>query len=260
MTFQLEPGERLDDLMTKGYQLIQSDDVFSFSMDAVLLAYYATVRPNDRILDLGTGNGVIPILLTTRTKDPAKRIVGLELQERLASMARRSVAGNRLEQRIEIVQGDMREAARLLGHGQFDLVTCNPPYRPAGQGDPNENEYVRIARHELTCTLHDAVTAAAQTVKSGGKVAFVHRPDRLVDLLFEMRGVKLEPKRMRLVHPRVRQKPSIVLVEAIKVGKPDIKVDPPLIVYGEDGRLTAEVDAIYKGGGDRDAATVQLSR
>lgn len=258
VSFQLEPGERLDDLMTKGYQLIQSDEVFSFSMDAVLLAHYVTVHPNDRILDLGTGNGVIPILLTTRTNYPVKQIVGLELQERLADMAKRSVLGNRLDHLIQIVRGDMRDAASLVGHGQFDLVTCNPPYLPAGHGDPNEKEHVRIARHEVTCTLRDAVQAASRTVKSGGKAAFVHRPDRLVDLLFEMRTAKLEPKRMRLVFPRVHQKPSIVLVEAIKNGKSDLKVDPPLVIFAEDGQWTAEIDAIYNGGRERNAKAIQL--
>ncbi|MFC4768520.1 tRNA1(Val) (adenine(37)-N6)-methyltransferase [Effusibacillus consociatus] len=248
MGFQLKLGERLDDLMTKGLYLIQSEEVFSFSMDAVLLAHYASVRPNDRVLDLGTGNGVIPILLTTRTRYPLKRIVGLELQERLADMARRSVEGNKLDDLIDIVRGDLREAVSLFGAGQFDLVTCNPPYLPVGQGDPNANEHVRIARHEMTCTLHDAVKAAGQMTKSGGKAAFVHRPDRLADLLYEMRCAKLEPKRMRLVYPRISQKPSIILVEAIKNGKPDLKIDPPLIVYGEDGKWTEEVEAIYNGG------------
>lgn len=248
MAFQLEPGERLDDLMTGGLHLIQSDEVFSFSMDAVLLAHYATVRPNDRVLDLGTGNGVIPILLTTRTRHPVKRIVGLELQERLADMARRSVEGNGLGHLIEIVQGDIREAVSLFGHGGFDLVTCNPPYLPVGQGDPNAKEHVRIARHEVACTLREAVAAAGHMTKSGGKTAFVHRPDRLADLLYEMRCARLEPKRMRLVYPRVHQKPNIVLVEAIKDGKPDLKIDPPLILHGEDGGFTPEVDAIYNGG------------
>lgn len=252
MGFQLNPGERLDDLLTKGLHLIQSEEVFSFSMDAVLLAHYASVRPNDRVLDLGTGNGVIPMLLTTRTQYPVKRIVGLELQERLADMAKRSVEGNQLGHIIEIIRGDMKDAVSMFGSGQFDLVTCNPPYLPLGQGDPNENEHVRMARHEVTCTLHDAVKAAGQMTKSGGKAAFVHRPDRLTDLIHEMRCAKLEPKRLRLVYPRVNQRPSIVLVEAIKNGKPDIRIDPPLIVYGEDGKWTNEVDAIYNDGGRSD--------
>ncbi|WP_018131798.1 tRNA1(Val) (adenine(37)-N6)-methyltransferase [Effusibacillus pohliae] len=248
MAFRLKPGERLDDLMTKGLCLIQSDEVFAFSMDAVLLAHFATVRPNDSVLDLGTGNGVIPILLTTRTRRPLKRIVGLELQERLADMARRSVEGNGLQHLIEIVQGDLRDAASLFGYEEFDLVTCNPPYRPVGQGDPNANESVRIARHEVTCTLRDAVQAAAKMVKSGGKTAFVHRPDRLADLLHELRCARLEPKRLRLVHPRLQQRPNIVLVEAIKNGKPDLRIDPPLIIYGPDGNWTPEIEALYNGG------------
>ncbi|GAX88690.1 tRNA1(Val) (adenine(37)-N6)-methyltransferase [Effusibacillus lacus] len=247
MDFQLKPGERLDDLMTNGYHLIQSEEVFSFSMDAVLLAHYATVRPNERVLDLGTGNGVIPILLTTRTRHPLKRIVGLELQERLADMAARSVQGNGLNHLIEIVQGDMREVTAIFGREKFDLVTCNPPYRPIGQGDPVKNEHVRIARHEVTCTLRDAVKAAGIMTKSGGKAAFVHRPDRLAELLCELKCVKLEPKRMRLVHPRVHQRPSIVLVESIKNGKPDLKIDPPLIVYDENGQWTEELETIYGG-------------
>jgi tRNA1(Val) A37 N6-methylase TrmN6 len=168
VAFPLKQGERLDDLMAKGLHLIQSDEVFSFSMDAVLLAHYATVRPNERVLDLGTGNGVIPLLLTTRTRYPLKMITGLEIQPRLADMARRSIEGNGLQALVNIVEGDLKEAATLFGHGQFDMVTCNPPYLPSGQGDSNVNEHVKLARHEVSCTLHDAVQAAGLMVKSGG--------------------------------------------------------------------------------------------
>lgn len=256
MEFQLKQGERLDDLMAKGLHLIQSEDVFSFSMDAVLLAHYATVRPNDRVLDLGTGNGVIPLLLTTRTRYPLTSITGLEIQPRLADMARRSVHGNGLQELVQIIEGDMKDAVSMFGHGQFDIVTCNPPYLPCGQGDTNINEHVRLARHEVTCSLRDAVRAASLMVKSSGKTAFVHRPDRLAELISEMRQHKLEPKRMRLVYPRVNQRPSIVLVEAIKNGKPDLKIDPPLIVYQENGTWTEEVQSIYNNGGEADGKAI----
>ncbi|BCJ87434.1 tRNA1(Val) (adenine(37)-N6)-methyltransferase [Effusibacillus dendaii] len=247
MPFELRTGERLDDLMAHGRHIIQSEEVFSFSLDAVLLAHYATVRPNDRILDLGTGNGVIPVLLTTRVTSPVRQIVGVELQERLADMARRTVEGNGLQDTIQIVQGNIKEVGTLFLQGHFDLVTCNPPYLPVGQGDANANEHVRIARHEVACTLADAVSAAGRMVKNGGKVAFVHRPDRMVDLFYQMRQEQLEPKRMRLVFPRIHQKPNIVLVEAIKHGKSDLKIDPPLIIYREDGSWSPEVAAIYNG-------------
>lgn len=246
--FWLKPTERLDDLQQQGLQIIQSDEVFAFSLDAVLLANYVTVRPRDHVVDLGTGTGVIPLLVSRR--NPTGRVVGVEIQERLADMAARSVAGNELGQRVEIVQGDLRDAPEYFPSESFDVVTCNPPYRKIGQGDVHAPEHVRIARHEVTCTLADAVQSAAYLVRSGGKVAFVHRADRLADVIWEMRARRLEPKRLRMVHPRADRHANMLLIEAIKNGGVELRIDPPLIVHREDGSYSEEIQAIYAGEGD----------
>jgi len=248
MTFTLYEGERLDDLQAGGLSIIQSEEVFSFSLDAVLIARYASVRSKDRVLDLGTGNGVIPLLLTTRDKQPRRApIVGLEIQERLADMARRSVAGNQLAETVQIVHGDLREATALFGHESFDLITSNPPYRPAGIGDQSLNPHVRIAKHEVTCNLDDVLDAAAKLLTYEGKFCMVHRPDRLADIIAGMRARKLEPKRMLLVHPKPELRPNILLIEAIKGGKPELRIDPPLIVHHADGSYTTAVQDLYAG-------------
>jgi tRNA1(Val) A37 N6-methylase TrmN6 len=248
--FRLKPGERLDDLQAGNLHIIQGDDMFSFSLDAVLLAHFAHVRPRDRVIDLGTGSGVIPLLLTAICKRGPREIVALEIQERIADRASRSVAGNGLSDTIRVVHGDLREAAQQFGVGAFDVVTCNPPYRPAGIGDASLQESIRIAKHEITCTLQDVVEQSAKLVKSGGKVALVHRPDRLVDIFYEMRRHRLEPKRMRLVYPRENKEPHIVLIEAIKDGGKELRIDPPLFVHEADGSYTDEVRKIYAGEGE----------
>lgn len=252
MSFEVRDGERLDDLQAGGLQIIQSDEVFSFSLDAVLLAHYVSLKRRDRVIDLGTGNGVIPLLLTTRDGGGPRtgEIVALEIQERLAEMAERSVRGNGLQETIKVVGGDTRQATKMFGHESFDLVVCNPPYRPAGIGDQSLNEHVKIAKHEITCTLEQAIEAAAGLCKYNGKVAFVHRPDRLADIFTLMRGHKLEPKRMLLVHPKLDKRPNILLVEAIKGGKPELRIDPPLIVHNEDGSYSQAIQDIYAGRGE----------
>ncbi|GIM46016.1 methyltransferase [Collibacillus ludicampi] len=245
--FELKPGERLDDLQAGNLRIIQSDDMFSFSLDAVLLAHFAHVRSRDRVIDLGTGSGVIPLLLTAICKKGPREIVALEIQEHIAERAGRSVAGNGLSDTIRVVHGDLRQAARMFGTGTFDVVTCNPPYRPAGIGDASVMESIRIAKHEITCTLQDVVEQSAKLVKSGGKVALVHRPDRLVDIFYEMRRNKLEPKRMRLIHPREHTNPHIVLIEAIKDGGKELRIEPPLFVHEADGSYTEEIRKMYGG-------------
>jgi tRNA1(Val) A37 N6-methylase TrmN6 len=251
MSFDLREGERLDDLQAGGLRIIQSDEVFAFSLDAVLLARYVHVKNRDRVIDLGTGNGVMPLLLTTRGPLPrGGEIVGLEIQERLADMAERSVQGNGLGDTIKIVHGDTREAVQTFGNESFDVVICNPPYRPAEAGDASLNEHVRIAKHEITCSLEQAISAAAALCRFQGKVAFVHRPDRLAEIFAEMKKNRLEPKRMLLVHPRPHKRPNIVLVEAIKGGRPDLRIDPPLIVHEEDGSYTQTILDIYAGRGE----------
>lgn len=243
----LKPGERLDDLLTHDLRIIQSDDVFSFSLDAVLLARFCSVPPRGKIADLCTGNGVIPLLLSTRTK---AEIVAVEIQDRLADMANRNVELNGLAERIRIVHGDLKQAHETLGYGQFDLLTVNPPYLPVTSGDLKTNPHIAAARHELYCTLDDVLAACSRLVRTGGKVAMVHRPSRLVEIIGGMRKYRLEPKRMRFIHPREGQEANIVLIEAIRDGKPELRLLPPLIVH-EGDRYCQELLDVYYGRADR---------
>jgi tRNA1(Val) A37 N6-methylase TrmN6 len=240
----ISPQERVDDLLTHDLKIIQSDEVFSFSMDAVLLARFCSIPIRGRTADLCTGNGVIPLLLSTRTKGT---IVGVEIQERLADMAARNVRLNQLEDRIQILRGDLKESHLELGYGKFDLVTVNPPYLPATTGDQNSNPHIAAARHELFCTLEDVIAACSRLVKAGGKVAMVHRPSRLVDILTIMRQYRLEPKRIRFVHPRADAEANMVLVEAIRDGRPEIRLLPPLVVYKNETEYCDELLEIYYG-------------
>ncbi|MFC0334208.1 tRNA1(Val) (adenine(37)-N6)-methyltransferase [Paenibacillus sepulcri] len=240
----LKSNERLDDLLTHQLHIIQSRDVFSFSMDAVLLARFAGVPPRGKILDLCTGNGVIPLLLSTRTK---AAITGVEIQPRLADMARRSVVWNKLEHQIHIHEGDLRYYIEHSGYGSFDAITVNPPYMPVGIGERNENEYVANARHELNGTLDDIVAACAKLVRTGGRVSMVHRPSRLIEITQTLRKWKLETKRIRFVHPHVEAEANMVLIEAVRDGRPDVKLLAPLIVYNSQRQYNEEIMQIYYG-------------
>lgn len=242
----LTDDERLDYLLAENLRIIQSPSVFSFSLDAVLLARFAYVpKKRGRIVDLCTGNGAIPLFLSARTEST---ITGVELQPRLAGMARRSIEFNGLDGQIDIIEGDVKEIPAQLGYEKFDTVTCNPPYFPAhDMSDKNLSEHMAIARHELHLTLDEAVRSASQLLKQGGKAAFVHRAGRLIDIMAAMRNNRLEPKRIRLVYPKAGKEANTLLIEGIKDGKPDLKVLPPLIVYGDDGEYTEEVRGLLYG-------------
>lgn len=240
----LQNSERFDDLLTNNLKIIQSEEVFSFSMDAVLLARFCSVPSKGKILDLCSGNGAIALLLSTRTK---VKIIGLEIQDRLFDMARRSVQSNDLTEQIEMVHGDLRDFHKTVGYGVFDAITVNPPYLPPSAGEQNVNEHMAIARHEIHCTLEDVVASCSKLVRNGGKVAMVHRPARLMDMLILMRQYRLEPKRIRFVHPRLHEEANMVLVETIKDGKPEVRMLPPLIVYNENNQYVDELMEIYYG-------------
>jgi tRNA1(Val) A37 N6-methylase TrmN6 len=253
----LLPTERIDDLLTHGLHIIQSEEVFSFSLDAILLARFCSAPRKGRIIDLCTGNGVIPLLLTTRSQ---ASIWGVEIQARLADMAKRNILLNRLEERLHMVHGDLKEAHLHLGYGQFDLVTVNPPYLPVPAGEQNVNAHVAAARHEIHCTLEDVIAACAKLVRAGGKVAMVHRPTRLVDICIWMRHYRIEPKRIRYVHARAGEEAMMVLIEGIKDGKPELRTSPPLIVYDESGQYCSELMEIYYGGGTSIESSEKLYR
>lgn len=234
-------NERIDDLMRDGLKLIQNTDIFCFGMDAVLLSTYAKAGKNDRVLDLGTGNGIIPVLM--QSKNPGSTYTALEIQENSADLAIRNVELNNLSDRISVVKGDIKEASRLFGEASFNVVTSNPPYMNENHGIVNPDSAKAIARHEILCSLEDVVREAGRCLKSKGKMYMLHRPNRLVDIFDTMRRQHLEPKRMRLVYPYVNKAANMVLIEAVKGGNSQLIVEEPLIVYKEDGTYT---DALLK--------------
>lgn len=241
----IKEGERLDDLQIKGYQIIQSPGRFCFGMDAVLLSSFAKVKKQERALDLGTGTGILPILL--EAKNEGTHYTGLEIQEESADMARRSVEYNGIGDKIDVVTGDIRKASEIFGAASFHVITVNPPYMIGEHGLKNENQALYIARHEILCTLEDVLRESARLLKPKGRFYMVHRPFRLPEILAGMSAYRIEPKRMRLVHPYVDKEPNMVLVEGLRGGNPRMKVDPPLIVYQKDGSYTQELLQIYEG-------------
>ncbi|MEH7380129.1 tRNA1(Val) (adenine(37)-N6)-methyltransferase [Bacillus sp. JJ1533] len=243
---ELRDGERLDHLLAENLRIIQSPSVFAFSLDTVLLARFVYVPiQKGKIIDLCTGNGVIPLLLSRRSK---AEITGVEIQERIYDMAKRSIEYNELSNQLSIIHGDIKDMPEKLGRGKYDVVTCNPPYFPTPKADEiNKNEHLAIARHEIYCTLEDVVRVSSQLVKQGGKVAFVHRPGRLMDILTLMRQYRIEPKRLQFVHPRLGKEANTILVEGIKQGNADLKILPPLYVYDEHNEYTKEIRKILYG-------------
>ncbi|MBP1970337.1 tRNA1(Val) A37 N6-methylase TrmN6 [Virgibacillus natechei] len=244
---ELYDDERLDYLLAdEGMKIIQSPTAFSFSLDAVLLADFAYVPVRrGKILDLCTGNGVIPLLLTRRTN---ATITGVEIQERIFQMAERSVRMNELSGQLSMIHGDLKEMQSTLEQSNFDVVTCNPPYfRTASEKERNHNEYLTIARHEVYCTLEDVVKACKLYVRPGGKVAMVHRPGRLIDIISLFRKYKLEPKRLQFIYPKAGRDANMLLIEGIRDGKADLKILPPLYIYNADGTYTEEAEDIIYG-------------
>ena len=239
----LKDGERLDDLNRNGYHIIQDKSRFCFGMDAVLLSGFAQVKRGETVLDLGTGTGIIPILLAAKTQ--GAHFTGLEIQPDSADMAARSVAYNHLEDKIGIVTGDIKDASKLFGASSFDVVTTNPPYMIGQHGLQNPDAAKAIARHEVLCTLEDVVRESAKMLRPGGRFFMVHRPFRLSEIFGCMTQYGIEPKRMRLVYPFVDKEPNMVLIEGMRGAKKRMTVEKPLIVYKEQGKYTDEIYEIY---------------
>ena len=241
---RLKPGERLDDLEREGFRIIQDPARFCFGMDAVLLAAFSRAYAGERVMDLGTGTGIVPILMASR--HPGAVYTGVELQEASADMAARSVSMNGLQEKIRILQGDLREPESFAARASFDAVTVNPPYKEPSSGNTSLAEPLRIARHEETCTLRDVLAAAAFLLRSRGRFYMIHRPTRLAEILSGMREFRLEPKKMCLVYPKADREPNMVLLEGLKDGASGMRLVRPLVVYEPDGRYTPAMNHIYE--------------
>ena len=240
----LKEGERIDELHRNGYRIIQNEKLFCFGMDAVLLSGFANVKEDECALDLGTGTGIIPILLAAKTK--GKHFTGLEISETSADMARRSAELNDLSQRLDIVRGDIKEAGEMFAPASFDVVTSNPPYMIGQHGLTNPHVPKAIARHEILCTFDDVACQAARVLKDRGRFFLVHRPFRLVELMATLTKYKLEPKRMQLVFPFIDKEPNMVLIEACKGGNSRIQIERPLVVYERPGVYTKDILELYR--------------
>lgn len=239
----IHEGERLDELHRNGYFIIQNPTRFCFGMDAVLLSGFVQARQGERVLDLGTGTGIIPILMEAKTK--ASDYFALEIQEESADMARRSVRYNHLEDKIRIITGDMKDASKIFGASSFDIVTTNPPYMIGQHGISSASDAKAIARHEILCDLDDILRESAKVLRPNGRFYMVHRPFRLAEIFAKMVAYKIEPKRMKLVYPYVDKEPNMVLIEGLRGGKSRLTVEKPLIVYREQGVYTDEIYDIY---------------
>ncbi len=236
-------NERLDELHRNGYFIIQDPGRFCFGMDAVLLSGFAKAKCSERVLDLGTGTGIIPILMEAKTD--ASEFVALEIQEESADMARRSVMYNQLENKIQVITGDIKDASRIFGASSFDVITTNPPYMIGEHGISSHSDAKAIARHEILCDLDDILRESAKLLRPGGRFYMVHRPFRLAEIFSKMVAYKIEPKRMKLVYPYVDKEPNMVLIEGLRGGKSRLTVEKPLIVYKEQGVYTDEIYDIY---------------
>ncbi|GGB12768.1 tRNA1(Val) (adenine(37)-N6)-methyltransferase [Macrococcus hajekii] len=241
----LKTNERLDQLIKENIRIIQNDDVFSFSTDALLLAHFVKPVKKGQVMDLCTGNGIIPLLLSDKSVIP---IEGIEIQSQLVDMAKRSVEYNELSHQITITEKDLRTVTQSYKPSQYDIVTCNPPYFRENQSFQHLKEAHRIARHEIMCTLDDCTAASRHLLKQGGKLYMVHRADRLVDCLVSMRTHGIEPKTIWPIYSRPDKPNAVtVVIEAIKGGKSDCKVMPPFYIYAADGTYSSEMHEVYYG-------------
>lgn len=235
--------EIIDDLQLKGLKIIQKKDGFKFGTDAVLLSDFAKLIKAENILDLCTGSGIVPLLLSAKTN--AKNIVGLEIQKDYAQMAQRSVKMNELSERVKIINGDLKNSLDFFKKRSFDLITCNPPYMRTNSAVLNELDEKIIARHEVKCTLEDIISVSSSLISLTGHLVMVHRPSRLCDIIYLMRKYDIEPKRIRFVHNTACDAPVLVLVDGLYKGKSDVKILPPLVMYNTDGSETEEFKKIY---------------
>ena len=244
MNIELEANERIDDLEFKNLKIIQNKNGFCVGIDSVILSDFAkNVKPNSNIMDLGTGTGILPILLSAKTE--AKKIWGIEIQEDVANMAKRSVLLNKLEEKIEIINENILNLESKFEKNSIDVIVTNPPYKKKGTGVINEKESKLIARHEITASLEDFIEISSKLLKYKGEIFMVHRPERLVDILYLMRNKKIEPKNIRFVYANKESEPKLILVRGVKNAKEFLKVEKNLYIYNEDGNYSDEILKIY---------------
>ena len=236
-------NERIDDLQRGGLRVIQRADAFRFGTDAVLLADFAAPRRHDRVCDLGTGTGIIPLLLYARENTISADAV--EIQPDMADMAARSMAMNGLKEKIRVLSGDLRSIRTLLPHARYDLVTCNPPYGKAGGTLLNPDASKRLARHEESCAIEDVACAAAWLLQNGGRLCCVFPAARMIELSDAMRKYRMAPKRIRMVHSRVEKAAHLCLMEGMLDARPGLIIEPPLVIYDENNAYTPELRRIY---------------
>lgn len=244
---ELKANERIDDLQLKGLKIIQNTEGFCFGIDAVLLSDFAQVKKGATVVDLGTGTGIIPILIAGKSE--AAHITAFEIQEDVAEMANRSVHLNSLENRVTIVNQDLKQATTVIGKSIVDVVTSNPPYVSTTGGIKNPEDKKAISRHEVKCTLEDVIRVASEMLKPGGAFYMVHRPMRLADAIYFMRHYKIEPKEIQFVQPTADKKPNIMLIKGVRGGNPELKFLDPLVVYDAEGNYTDEIFKIYNRAG-----------
>lgn len=243
MISELKPGERLDDLERNGLMLIQHPGRFCYGVDAVLLSWFAKASEGERVLDFCTGTGVVPILMTAKTA--ASHFTGLEIQEEVAKMASRSVMLNHLGDKVSIICGDLKNTKTLFGKGVFNVVTVNPPYMAGGSGLVGADYSKAVSRHEILCSLEDVIRESANVLVDGGRMYMVHRPYRLGDIICLMNQYKMSPRRLCMVHPKASQEANLVLIEGIRGGNTQIRVEAPLVLFDEDGQESKQIKMIH---------------
>lgn len=242
---KLKSNERIDDLQLNNLKIIQNSKEFCFGIDSVLLSDFAKgAKKHKKVVDLCTGNGVIAILLSAKLPK-AKEIIGVEIQEYSAELANRSIELNDLQDKIQIINKDLTKIKKDIVAGSVDLVVCNPPYKPKGSGIINEKDSKTIARHEISCTLEDIIKEASRELNFGGSFCMVHKVERMTDIFTLLRKHGLEPKRMRLIYPKVGESANLVLIEGIKGGKPFLNMEPPIYVYKDKEEYTDQIYEIY---------------
>lgn len=241
---ELKEDERIDDLEYKGLKIIQNKNGFCFGVDSVLLSDYAkNIKKNSKVIDIGTGTGIISILLCEKTN--LSKIYGVEIQSDVAEMASRSSKLNNLQDKFEVINKNIKDIFEELNPHEYDVVVTNPPYKKVNTGVKSVEDKQLISRHEVECTLEDIIEKSSKLLKDLGEFYMVHRAERLVDIMCLLRKYKLEPKNIRFVHSKENEKPNLILVRAVRSAKEFLKIDKPLVIYKENGEYTDEILEIY---------------